>query len=141
MYPKHNESKEKGQSLESTPQRYSSSYRLPSHHALSFSRLCGIVSLISVSRSSKLALRARLRLLTLSLSFLPSTLAELLRIGRSSTGNVCRGESGSLPLLLRGLSAPSGPLGGPLGLIGAPGLAGLALLLDIFPLLVAGGRL
>ena len=67
----------------------------PSHHALSLSRRCGILSRISVSRSlANSTLLARLRLLARSIFAL-----LLLAGGLSSTGNVDRGENVSLRLL------------------------------------------
>ena len=79
----------------------------PSHHALSFSLRCGILSLISVSRSlANSTLRALLLLLGLSALSTP----VLLRLGngpRSSAGNVLLGENVSLlPFLDVGLANP-----------------------------------
>jgi hypothetical protein len=83
-------------------------YLLPSHHALSFSLRCGIVSLISVSRSlANSTLRALL--LLLGLSFSTFALPRLDGAGLSSAAKVCLGEKVSLRFCLRidvGLSNP-----------------------------------
>lgn len=78
---------------------------IPSHHARSFSLRCGICSLISVSLSSKLALRALLRGLLFS-----GIIIVLLLFGpRSSAGKVDLGLNVSRLLLpLRGLAMPLG---------------------------------
>lgn len=82
---------------------------LSSHHVRSFSRRCGMLSLISVSRSSNSTLLARLLLLALPIPvpiFSPATIALLLRglcPPSSPAWNVERGLARSFRRELRGL--------------------------------------
>ena len=113
------------------------SHRRPSHHALFFSRLCGIVSLISVSRSlANSTLRALLRLLGRSFSIF----VVLLRLGgpRSSAGNVDRGENVSrrFCFIEPGLASPAPTL-----LLDISADNGRGARFDFLVELVAGGRL